>query len=278
MGGASANAAIGLHYHGVPVKLWSKVGNDSFGKFLLSRLSDYGISTDSVVQDSQHPTKLAFVGLRENGERYFEFYNRNSADMHMQVSDFNFDELKKTKIFCFGGIALLGDVTVNTLMQILNFIIKEKETLVLLDPNIRMDLVKNPDMIFDRFTQILNFVDILKLSKDDWKQFFGEKTPHTILQKGISLIILTDGENGVRLITEQSEVSVPAEKVKEVDTTGAGDAFTAAFLSKLIHERVSIKNITSGQLRAWGKFANHWGGKIVQFPGAVILYFKSIQS
>lgn len=275
VGGASANVAIGLHYHGVPVKLWSKVGNDSFGKFLLKRLSDYGVSVEGVIKDSRHPTKLAFVGLEENGERYFEFHNRNSADMYMRVEDINLDELKRTEIFCFGGIALLGDVTVNTLMQILN-LTKENETLVLLDPNIRIDLVKNPEMIFDRFTEILNFVDILKLSGDDWKQFFGDKTPYDILQKGISLIILTDGANGVRLITKQSEVSVPVENVKVVDTTGAGDAFTAAFLSKLIQNPVTLKNITAEQLREWGKFANHWGGKIVQFPGAVIAYSEGL--
>ena len=71
------------------------------------------------------------------------------------------------------------------------------------------------------------------LSKDDWKQFFADKPPQTILRKGISLMILTDGANDVRLITKQSAVSISAEKIKEVDTTGAGDTFTN--LSNLNH-------------------------------------------
>lgn len=275
VGGAPANVAVGLHHHGIPVRLWSQVGNDSFGKFLVNQLRGYGISTEKIIQDSRHPTKLAFVGLDENGERYFEFHNLNSAELYMRIEDFKIEELDTARIFHFGGVALLGEVTVNTLFEILK-IAKNNRTFVSFDPNIRIDLIKNKEAIIKRFNDILNFVNILKLSRDDWQQFFSNKIPQDILEKGISLLILTEGANGVRLISEKSDVFVPGEKVKVVDTTGAGDAFTAAFLSKLYQNNVgSINNISESQLKEWGKFANHWGAKIVQYPGAVIGYFSS---
>ncbi len=275
VGGAPANVAIGLHHHGVPVKLWSKVGNDSFGKYLIDRLNSYGISTKSIIQDSEHPTKLAFVGVDKNGERYFEFHNQNSAEGFMRVDDYDLDELKEKRIFHFGGVALLGDTTANTLMQILK-VAKQNNVLISFDPNIRMDLVKNPEVIFNRLNEILSFVDILKLSSDDWTHFFPDRSPQHVLQKGISLLVLTEGAKGVRLLTEKTELFVTAPKVKAVDTTGAGDAFAAAFLSRLIHAGIdSLKNISSDQLGGWGGFANHWAGKIVQYPGAITAYFRS---
>jgi fructokinase len=275
VGGAPANVAIGLHHHRVPVRLWSRVGDDSFGKFLVDRLNSYGISTQGVVQDIEHPTKLAFVGLDKKGERHFEFHNQNSAEGFMQASDYALDEMMRARIFHFGGVALLGDTTANTLMELLR-LAKQRNVLISFDPNIRMDLVKNPEVIFGRLNEILNFADILKLSKDDWTHFFPNKSAEDILGKGIALLVLTEGAKGVRLKTEKIDVFVPVRKVKAVDTTGAGDAFTAAFLSKIIHSKTdNLKNVSADQLREWGEFANHWASNIVQYPGAVTGYFES---
>jgi len=272
VGGAPANVAIGLHYHGVPVELWSRVGNDSFGKFLICQINRSGISTKNIIQDSGHPTKLAFVGVEKNGERYFEFHNLNSAERYMEIEDFDLGMLNKIRLFHFGGVALLGEVTSNTLMQILK-IVKKNNALVSFDPNIRIDLLHDKDAVFKRLKDVLAHVDILKLSKEDWSYFFPGKSRHEILRENISLLILTEGAKGVRLLTEKQEVSVPAEDVRAVDTTGAGDAFTAAFLSKLIQASVdSPENVSSDRLNEWGRFANHWAGKVIQYRGAVTAY------
>lgn len=274
IGGAPANVAIGLYYHGIPVRLWSQVGNDSFGEFLLNRLNEHGLTTEGIIRDPKHPTKLAFVGLDKNSERYFEFHNLNSADLYMSTENYNPDKLIGAKVFHFGGVALLGEVTSITLFQILK-IAKQNQILVSFDPNFRIDLIKNKEVILKRFAEILTFVDILKLSHDDWKHFFSSKIPQDILRAGVSLLILTKGEKGVQLISAKSDVFVPAEEVSVVDTTGAGDAFMAAFLSKLIQNPVSpIGSISKDLLIEWGKFANYWAAKIIQYPGAVSAYFE----
>lgn len=274
VGGAPANVAIGLHHHGIAVDLWSKVGNDSFGKFLIERLNHLGLSTQNILMDSGHPTKLAFVNVDKTGERHFEFHNLNSAEKHMRPEDFHFAQLNEVRIFHFGGVALLGETTANTLTQILK-IVKENDTLVSFDPNIRIDLIPNPDAIFARLKEALQFVDILKLSQEDRAQLFPDISPYDILNKGISLLIFTEGAGGTRFFTGREEVAVPAEKITAVDTTGAGDAFSAAFLSKLINHQVnSLKDVLADQLSEWGRFANHWAGKIIQYPGAATAYFE----
>jgi fructokinase len=276
VGGAPANVAIGLHYHGVPVELWSKVGNDSFGKFLIDQIDRFGISTQNIIQDSRHPTKLAFVGVEKDGERYFEFHNLNSAERYMNIEDFDLRMLNDPdfSVFHFGGVALLGDVTSNTLIQILK-IVKKNNTLVSFDPNIRVDLLPDKDAVLNRLKNALAYVDILKLSEEDRLHLFSEKSGRDLFCENISLLILTEGVKGVRLLTEKEDVFVTAEDVTVVDTTGAGDAFTAAFLSRLIHASVDVpEDISSNQLNEWGKFANRWAAKIIQFPGAVTGYFR----
>lgn len=274
VGGAPANVAIGLNYHGVPAELWSRVGKDSFGKFLIDRAEHFGVSTENIIQDPEHPTKLAFVGVKNNGDRYFEFHNLNSAERFMEIEDFDLRRLNRIRLFHFGGVALLGEVTFNTLMRMLK-IVQEKKALVSFDPNIRIDLLPDRDTVFKRLQKVLEYVDILKMSEDDWSHFFPGKSPQELRQENISLLILTEGARGVRMLTEKEEVFVPAENVKVVTTTGAGDAFNAAFLSKLIDASVeSPQNISAKQLKEWGKFGNYWAGRIIQYPGAVAGYFN----
>lgn len=274
VGGAPANVAIGLHHHSIVVDLWSKVGMDSFGKFLIEQLNHIGISTQNIVEDSHHPTKLAFVNVDNFGERHFEFHNLNSAERYMRLEDFDLAQLKEARIFHFGGVALLGETTANTLMQILKMV-KKNGTLISFDPNFRIDLLPDPNVILARLDEVLAYINILKLSQEDRAQLFPDSSPSDILRKGISLLIFTEGAGGARFFTKREEVTVPAEKIKVVDTTGAGDAFSAAFLSRLFYDPVdSLKDISPDQLREWGRFSNHWAGRIIQYPGAVNAYFE----
>lgn len=274
VGGAPANVAIGLHHHSIAVDLWSKVGNDSFGKFLIERLNHLGISTQNIAIDHRHPTKLALVSVDNLGERHFEFHNLKSAERYMRVEDFDLAQLKQARIFHFGGVALLGETTASTLMQILKRV-KENGTLVSFDPNFRIDLLPDPNAILARLDEVLAYVDILKLSQEDRSRLFPDIYPHDILKQGISLLIFTEGAGGARFFTEQEEVTVTAGKIQAVDTTGAGDAFSAAFLSKLINQPAdSLKDLSADQLNEWGRFANHWARRIILYPGAVTGYFE----
>ncbi len=276
VGGAPANVAIGLHHHQVPALLWSKVGKDSLGQYLIEKLKAFGLSVEGVSQDDRHSTKLALVGLDNAGDRYFEFHNIDSAERHIGLQDLDLSRLKTARVFHFGGVALFGSRTYNTTMALLRKA-RENQCLVSFDPNIRINLMKNPAVVLDRFQWVLSFVDILKLSMEDWVQFFSDQSPQDLLKKGISLLILTEGENGARFITKQQEIFIPSETVANViDTTGAGDAFTAAFLAKLVSapEKQSLADLTENQLKAWGAFASKWAAKVVQHSGAVSAYFE----
>ena len=275
VGGAPANVAVGLHFHGIPVHLWSKVGNDSFGVYLRRKLQEWGLPIDGIAVDTKHPTKLAFVGLDEKGERFFEFHNRNSAEGHILPTDLPIHQLSRARIFHFGGVALLGETTANTLLQLLPQA-QEKGCLISFDPNIRLSLVAQPHKFLERIHRVLPYVHILKFSEEEHQHFFQGKPPEQLLTHPTKLVAITRGKNGVTFYHTSGEVSVPPTPVTVVDTTGAGDAFMAALLAKLYRwlDSHRLEDLPHTPLQEWGEFANFWAGQIIQHHGAVSGYFS----
>src|SRR3982751_6470072 len=73
-GGAPANVAVGLARLGIDAGFLGKVGDDPFGRFLERTLAAAGVDTRFMRFDPTARTGLAFVSLREDGERDFVFY------------------------------------------------------------------------------------------------------------------------------------------------------------------------------------------------------------
>ena len=273
-GGAPANVAVGLHFHHIPVLLWSKVGKDSFGQFLKAQIKEIGLPVDGISEDPLHPTKLALVGIREDGDRYFEFHNLNSAEQYIKPADLDMKQLENASVFHFGGVALLGEVTARTTFQLLP-IARKSGCLVSFDPNIRLDLCKNSRQVLARIQQVIRFVDILKMSREEYEMVFSGTAPLEILSQGISLLVITEGAQGCRLVTRKFDVRVASQPVEAIDTTGAGDAFTAAMLAFLLkNPRWCLSSLSERRLREIAEFANRWAGKIVQHQGAISAYLK----
>lgn len=276
VGGAPANVAVGLHFHGVPVTLWSKVGADSLGEFLRYRLQSLGLSDEAIAVDSEHPTKFALVGLLENGDRYFEFHNTDSAEKYIHVDDLPIARLKDATIFHFGGVALIGDASAQTTFDLLAAC-AQQGCLVSFDPNVRPDLAGSDIALACRLRDVLPFVDILKVSEDDLRYAYPGFDENAFLSAGVKLVLHTRGARGTKAITDSAAVEVPAPIVKVADTTGAGDAFMAALLSQVFPKApdVNFASISRQTLREWTQFANQWAAKIVQFPGATSAYFAT---
>ena len=74
---------------------------------------------------------------------------------------------------------------------------------------------------------------------------------------------------------KNAEVYVPSEKVKSIDTTGAGDAFNGSFLYNLYqngYERDTLDTISAEELKQFVKTSNNYCGKSVQRQGAIESY------
>lgn len=273
VGGSPANVAVGLHHHGVPVRLWSKIGTDSLGRFALERIRASGVPLEDVVQDARYPTRFLFIGVDEQGQGVIEVHNRQSADQHLRPDELPLDVLAHTRWLHVGGTTLLGEVTAETTRQVVETA-RRHGCRISLDPNVRPGRTSAADLVRRRFAALLPFVDVLKMSVADWPAVWGDRTPTDVLDAGCALVVLTDGAQGARLLTRRFDVHVPAPPVHPVDTTGAGDAFTAVLLARLVAcpPGRAVADVTEDELRAWGSEAAAWAGRVLEHRGAVTAY------
>ncbi|TJX33108.1 fructokinase, partial [Soehngenia saccharolytica] len=83
----------------------------------------------------------------------------------------------------------------------------------------------------------------------------------------LKLLLVTLGENGCRYYTKNFHGAVDAFHVKTVDTTGAGDAFVGALLSKIVDDQSILED--EARLREVLKFANACGAITTTKKGAI---------
>ncbi|KAG0586639.1 hypothetical protein KC19_2G105800 [Ceratodon purpureus] len=93
-GGAPANVAVGIAKLGGNAAFVGKVGDDEFGYMLVEVLKENRVETKGCRFDPNARTALAFVTLREDGEREFMFYRNPSADMLFETKELDTEILK----------------------------------------------------------------------------------------------------------------------------------------------------------------------------------------
>ena len=92
-GGAPLNVAAAVAKLGGKAQMLTKLGVDGFGDHILEEVSPLGVDVSKVLRTKEANTALAFVSLKEDGERDFSFYRNPSADMLLEAN-----EVKKTEL------------------------------------------------------------------------------------------------------------------------------------------------------------------------------------
>ncbi len=272
-GGAPANVSVAITKLGGKAFFAGKVGSDPFGKFLKNMLDENGVDTSMLVLDANSNTTLAFVSLKSNGERDFVF-NRGADELH-KYEELNEDTVKNCSIIHFGSAtALLGGPSKETYLKVMNMA-KETDKFISFDPNYRVDLWRGRlDEFIATARECIKSADFVKVSDEEIKLISGQEDLHKGLEVlhgiGAKLIAVTLGKEGT-LISDGSQSKIMGSiKIKSIDSTGAGDAFTGALLYKLgeldnpksiIKDFEKLENITA--------FANKVGAIVCTKLGAI---------
>ena len=88
-GGAPANVAAVVSKLGGKSNFISQLGEDAFGDYIIDELNKVNVDTSYVLRTNKANTGLAFVSLKEDGNRDFSFYRNPSADMLLNESEIN---------------------------------------------------------------------------------------------------------------------------------------------------------------------------------------------
>ncbi|XP_042513223.1 probable fructokinase-5 [Macadamia integrifolia] len=270
-GGAPANVACAITKLGGSSAFIGKVGDDEFGHMLVDILKENGVNIDGVCFDPDARTALAFVTLKNNGEREFMFYRNPSADMLLKESDLNMELIKQAKIFHYGSISLISEPCRSAHMAAMRAA-KEAGILLSYDPNVRLPLWSSPEAAREGIMSIWKEADFIKVS-DDEVAFLTQGDPEdeevvlSLWYEGLKLLIVTDGEKGCRYFTKDFKGKMAGFAVDTVDTTGAGDAFVGSLLVSIAKDDSIIQE--EGKLREALIFANACGAICTTQKGAI---------
>lgn len=230
-GGAPFNVAYHLSKMGYDVKMLSRIGYDDLGDRLISRLSDWNITSEYIQIDPHQPTSTVMATFDENNEASYEIVSNIAWDFIEELPSHK-DLLAHAEAFVFGSLCARSETTRKTLLQLLEY-----PKLKVFDVNFRPPFI-DTQLICD----LLAKANIVKLNKAELKQileflnhiYTDEEEGVQFLQHTFNIpeLILTKGSKGAKYFVGNREYAYGAVPIKIGDTVGSGDSFLAGFLSK----------------------------------------------
>lgn len=271
-GGAPANVLACLANLGKQTCFIGKVGNDEFGHFLANVLKTHNVDTAGLYFEEAANTTLAFVHLKDGGERSFSFYRNPGADTLLKKEEIK-DELLQTRIFHFGSLSLTHE-PVRTATYYALDVARNNNVFISYDPNLRLPLWSSAAQAKEQIMQVMGKVDLVKISDEELEFLMGatdcdEGTERLYEQFGIQAILVSLGAQGCYYRIGEMTGHVPGFKVESIDTTGAGDGFLGGILYEILAKGMDLTKWTRDDVEASIRFANAIGALVTTKRGAI---------
>ncbi len=239
LGGAPANFAYHVQQLGLPAKVVSAVGQDGLGDEILHTFQERGISF--FVPQIVYPTGIVQVSLDASGVPSYNIKTDVAWD-NIPYTDELEALASHTKVVCFGSLAQRHAVSRTTINWFLDAMPHREDVWKVFDINLRQHFYTK-EIIHDSLCKC----NVLKINDEEFEQITClfclaqkgvEERCRTLLDDyQLKMVILTCGEQGSHVFTPEQHTFFPTPQVKVVDTVGAGDAFTAAFVAAVLKGR-----------------------------------------
>lgn len=271
-GGAPANMLAAAAKFGMKTAFIGKVGKDMHGNFLKETLHNAGINTDNLIQDEKYFTTLAFVSLKENGEREFAFARKPGADTNLCMKEIDSEILRNTRIFHVGSLSLTDDPSRTATYEAIN-IAKNAGAIISYDPNYRAALWDSEETAQLRMQSLIPLVDMMKISDEETALLTPYQDPmeaiEYLLRQGVRLVAVTLGRDGALIGNENGIVRAEGFSSHAVDTTGAGDSFWGGFVASYLKEETAPEHLSKAQMIKFGKVGNAVASLCVERRGGI---------
>lgn len=251
--GSEANFAIGMTRLGFKAGFITRVGNDEFGKYILSVLRGEGVDTSRIKIDDA-PTGIYFIqrGYPIPGKSMVFYYRRGSAASRLSPEDIDEGYIKSARLLHLTGITpALSASCMEATFKALK-VAREGGVKVSFDTNIRLKLWPSKEKARETLLPIVESANILLTEPEDTEILIGEKDPQKIIDKMLSMgpeiVVVKLGEEGAIASNGRETIMKPGFKVPVVDVIGAGDAFAAAFIAGILKNRSLEETLTYGNV------------------------------
>ncbi len=237
------------------------VGRDDFGKLIVNRLKEDGVDTTYVQFLDNHTTGVAFVTYYSDGTRRFIYHIPQAASGIVSGEQIDRDYLSGISYLHIMGSTLSINDSWRRLCCRAVAIVKGSGGKISFDPNLRPELLAI-EKIREICEPILSSCEIILPSGDEVRMLTGiedtDRACKRLLECGPEIVALKLGEEGSCIYTKEEKLKVSSFRVNEIDPTGAGDCFDAAFIAGLL-KGWPIKRVA--------KFANAVGALAVAKKG-----------
>lgn len=268
-GGAPANVAIHARKAGSNSKFIGKISNDSMGNFLKSTLVDNDVYLD--LGQTSKPTALALVS-HVDGDRNFQFYRNDTADLHLSIEDIDKIDLKENDILHLCSLGLVPDESTYDAHIYAIDICRVNNGIVSFDVNLRERLWNDLDLAKERVLSTIALADIIKVNEEELEWLSGTTDIESGLlqiQSNNQVIICTVGASGsVALLPDQTLLRQVALKANQIDTTGAGDSYIAMILHSLNNSNQPYSQWVMNDLHNAMAYASTISASVVAKHGA----------
>ena len=228
-GGKGANQAVGCASLGAPTSFVGRIGRDAFGRQLRAALDAAGVDLGGTVEDPMAPSGVALIMVDREGHNTILVYP--GANGRLTPGDV--------------AAAMATAAFDATLVQL------EVPLAAVIEACRRAGsagarVVLNPAPAQPLSDELLARVDVLTPNQHELSVLAGmpvgdfqeaRRAARTLLARGVSGLVVTLGAEGALVVSAEDEESVPSLPVEVVDTTGAGDAFSAALTVALVEGR-----------------------------------------
>ncbi len=236
IGGAPANFAYHVSQFGLSSCVVSAVGEDALGDEIMENFTSKGLNC--LIEKVPYPTGTVQVEIDQAGVPQYEI-KENVAWDNIPYTPRLEALAKKTKAVCFGSLAQRNVVSRNTINRFLDAMPRDEDNLVVFDVNLRQGFY-NREILCNSMERC----NVLKINDEELvavSRMFGypgidlqDKCWILLGKYNLKMLILTCGINGSYVFTPGNVSFQPTPRVEVADTVGAGDSFTAAFISSIL--------------------------------------------
>ena len=276
-GGDTLNTSVYIARQVSPAELSvsyvTALGTDTFSQQMMDAWQAENVKTDLIQRMNDRMPGLYYIETDDTGERTFYYWRNEAAAKFWLESEqsaaiceqlANFDYLYLSGI----SLAILSPFSRDKLLALLKQC-RANGGKVIFDNNYRPRLWASKEETQQVYQQMLECADIAFLTLDDEDALWGGKPVEEVIARthaaGVSEVVVKRGADSCLVaIKGEALVDVPAVKLpkeKVVDTTAAGDSFSAGYLSV---------RLTGGDAAAAAKRGHLTASTVIQHRGAII--------